>query len=157
MPPVHRIATLVIDDAHLPPPSPAVEQERNIAIFDLLEANDFAPLPDGPPVGPYAVTLALEGRTLVLAVAGEGEARRIGVPYAPFRRAARAYHEVVAAYQDAIRTRGAAEIERLDEGRRQLHGEGAALVAERLSEQARMDDNTARRLFTLIASLTFRG
>ncbi len=149
------ITGFTLDDSALPPPSPEIEQERNIAIFDLLEANTFR-LTDGP-APPYALTVALRGRLLQFSVQpASGAAHDFALPYAPFRKAARAYLTVCESYFTAVRSQGPDEIARLDEGRKQLHSEGAALVIERLSEQATTDDNTARRLFTLIGSLYLR-
>lgn len=153
----HRIASFVLDDSALPPPSPEVEQERNIAIFDLLEANSFRLVEANAPDGPYAMTLALRERILSFEIAAEAGAVNFTLPFSPFRKAARAYFGVCESYLDAVRTRTPDEIARLDEGRKALHNDGAALVAERLAPHAEIDENTSRRLFTLISSLYFKG
>ena len=50
-----HICHIELDDANLPPPTPEIEQERKVAMFDLLEANAFTLpkrddrlMPDGP-------------------------------------------------------------------------------------------------------------
>lgn len=150
------ITTFTLDDSALPPPTPEVEQERNIAIFDLLEANTFR-LTEGP-AGPYAVTMALRERLLTFTAKTEdGKTAEFTLPYSPFRKAARSYFTVCESYLAAVRTKTAEDIAQLDEGRKALHNDGAALVTERLSEHVEIDDNTARRLFTLIGSLYFKG
>lgn len=143
------ISRFTLADGSALPPSPEIEQERNIAIFDLLEANRFR-LKAGPPP-PYALTLALQERLLVFSFGDETEG--FTLPFAPFRKAARAYFTVCESYLAAVRTQGPEEIERLDEGRKALHDEGASLVKERLADHAELDETTARRLFTLIGSL----
>ena len=149
------IITFTLDDSALPPPTPEVEQERNIAIFDLLEENTFR-LKSGA-TGPFALTMALHARLLTFTAKPEtGEATAFTLPYAPFRKAARAYYTVCESYFAAVRSKTPEEIEQLDEGRKTLHNEGATLVTERLSEHVDIDNNTARRLFTLIGSLYIR-
>lgn len=151
------IATFALDDSALPPPTPEVEQERNIAIFDLLEANTFRLLAPDAPAGPYTLTLALRERLLHFAVKAEAGEMNFTLPFAPFRKAARAYYTVCESYLDAVRTKSPEEIAQLDKGRKALHNDGAALVIERLADHAKIDDNTSRRLFTLISSLYFKG
>jgi len=149
------IKTFTLDDSALPPPTPEIEQERNIAIFDLLEANTFR-MKSGAP-GPYALTMALRERILTFtALTDAGETNEFTLPYSPFRKAARAYFTVCESYLAAVRTKGPEDIAKLDEGRKALHNEGATLVTDRLSEHVEIDDNTARRLFTLIGSLYIR-
>lgn len=153
----HRIASFTLDDSALPPPTPEVEQERNIAIFDLLDSNHFRLTAPDAPHGPYAVTLSLRERILTFAVTGESGAHEFTMPFSPFRKAARSYYTVCDSYLAAVRTQSPQEIARLDEGRKALHNDGAALVTARLAEHAEIDDNTSRRLFTLISSLYFKG
>ncbi len=149
------INTFTLDDSALPPPTPEIEQERNIAIFDLLDANVFR-LVTGPS-GPYALTMALRERLLSFSAKTDaGEVYDFTLPYSPFRKAARSYYTVCESYLAAVRSKSPEEIAKLDEGRKTLHNEGAALVTERLSEHVEIDDNTARRLFTLIGSLYIR-
>jgi len=149
------ITAFTLDDSALPPPTPEIEQERNIAIFDLLEANVFK-LNSGT-AGPLSLTMALKERLLTFTAQTEaGETHAFTLPYSPFRKAARAYFTVCESYLAAVRSKTPEEIAKLDEGRKELHNEGAALVIERLSEHVEVDDNTARRLFTLIGSLYIR-
>lgn len=149
------ITAFTLDDSALPPPTAEVEQERNIAIFDLLEANVFKPVSGLQ--GPFALTIALRERLLSFSIQPEaGDTENFTLPYAPFRKAARAYHTVCESYFAAVRTKSAEEIAGLDEGRKTLHNEGAELVTSRLSDHVGLDNNTARRLFTLISSLYIR-
>lgn len=149
------ISAFSLDDSALPPPTPEVEQERNIAIFDLLEANVFR-LKDGP-AAPYSLSLALRERLLSFEMRTDaGDSTTFTLPYAPFRKAARAYFSVCESYLEAVRTKTADEIERLDQGRKALHDDGAELVKDRLAGYVEIDENTARRLFTLIGSLYIR-
>ena len=60
-------------------------------------------------------------------------------------------------YYDAIRTATPERIEALDMGRRGLHDEGSQLLLERLKRKVNIDFDTARRLFTLICVLHWKG
>ncbi|MBW3559354.1 MAG: UPF0262 family protein [Proteobacteria bacterium] len=150
-----RLAAVVIDAASLAPGGPEVEQEREIAIADLLEANSFAPA--GGEGGPYRLRIAREDNRLVLEVSGPGYNRAHGLSLTPFRGVIRDYFMVCDSYFDAVRGSSPQQIEALDMGRRGLHNEGSELLRERLAGKIDTDHDTARRLFTLICALHRRA
>jgi len=151
-----RLASITLDAGEAPQQSAEIEQERNIAIFDLLEANAFA-LCDGA-TGPYALRLSVQERMLIFDVTPEQSAPlRYALPFSAFRKRARSYFELCDTYFEAVRLRSHDEIAQLDEERKALHNEGAEAVRGRLSDWAEIDHDTARRLFTLICSLVYRG
>lgn len=150
-----RLVTIEIDDSGLPAPTPEVEQDRRVALFDLLEDNTFAlPARNGRalPAGPYRLHLSIREGRLVFALATEA-ALRVGefhLALGPFRQAIKDYHQICASYYDAVRHLPPARIEAIDMARRGIHNEGARVLMERLDGKAEVDINTARRLFTLI-------
>jgi uncharacterized protein (UPF0262 family) len=153
-----RLVSIVLDEASIGRSNPDVEHERAIAIYDLIEENSFAPVGDAGP-GPYALRIALAERRLVLAVA-----RADGAPVVthilsltPFRRVVKDYFLVCDSYYAAIRSEPAAKIEAIDMGRRSLHDEGSQLLIARLEKKIAVDFDTARRLFTLICALHWKG
>lgn len=153
-----RIAALRIDKDAPPAATPEAEQERNIAIFDLLEGNHFNVLAENAPIGPYDVTLIPRDRQIVFSVKGKLDAvTEIMLPATAFRKRAKAYLGICESYFDAVRHSSPDEIARLDEGRKALHNEGADALREKLAEQVDIDTNTARRLFTLVCALSWRG
>lgn len=150
----HRIAELHIDDDSLPVTSVEMQHERRVAIFDLIEDNQFKPVDS--PNGPYMVRLALdEGRRLqfdVNTTLGVPRAQ-FGVSLVPFRRIVKDYFLICESYHNAIRTATSAQIEAIDMGRRGLHNEGSRLLSDSLRNQAELSFNTSRRIFTLICAL----
>jgi uncharacterized protein (UPF0262 family) len=128
-----------------------VEHERQVAIFDLLEDNQFAP--DGAESGPYDLRLSLVDGRLVLDISGPDYVRRHMLSLSPFRTIVRDYFMICESYYAAIRQSTPSQIEALDMGRRGLHDEGSRLLRERLSGKVETDHDTARRLFTLICAL----
>ena len=150
----HRIAELHIDGDSLPATSVEMQHERRVAIFDLIEDNQFRPLDS--PSGPYMVRLSLEdGARLQISVdttAGMPRAQ-FSLSMVPFRRIVKDYFLICESYHNAIRTATSAQIEAIDMGRRGLHNEGSRLLTDSLRNQAEMSFNTSRRLFTLICSL----
>ncbi len=153
-----RIAHFSIDDTNLPAASPEAEQERNIAIFDLLDGNRFKLLAEDAAAGPYTVILAPRDRQLVFVITAEsGGISEIAIPFSAFRKRARAYFGICESYFEAVRRHSPDEIARLDEHRKAQHNEGADAVRERLADSVEVDDHTARRLFTLVCSLSYRG
>ena len=134
-----------------------VEHERQVAIFDLLQENDFA-LTNGEE-GPYHLRLGIIERRLSFDIRNpkNKQLAEIILPLAPFRSVIRDYFTVCDAYYESIKSASRARIEAIDMGRRSLHGEGAEILRERLARDISMDDNTSRRLFTLICILHARG
>ena len=134
-----------------------IEQEREIAIYDLLEANSFAPRGSGG--GPYRLMLGVEENRLVFDIRlDNGEPHgRVMLSLTPFRRVIKDYFLVCESYFRAIRTSPTHQIEALDMGRRGVHDEGSTLLRERLKGKIEIDFDTARRLFTLLCVLHLRG
>jgi len=157
-----RISHIDLDDTGLPTPTPEIEQERKVAIFDLLEDNSFdLPERDGrmPPVGPYRLGLSIRERRLVFEIATEaGEpAAEFHLSLGPFRQVVKDYFMICESYFDAVKTAAPSQIETIDMARRGIHNEGARVLQERLDGKAEVDSDTARRLFTLICVLHFGG
>lgn len=154
----HRIARIFLDEASIIRRSPEVEQERAVAIYDLLEANQFSP--KGELVGPFHLHLRIEDHNrLVFDVrsVGDESLREITVPLLPLRRLIRDYFQICESYYDAIKKLTPSQIETIDMARRGLHDEGSDILLDRLKETVDVDFDTARRLFTLICVLHIRG
>jgi uncharacterized protein (UPF0262 family) len=155
--PRHRLVAVTLDEDSLGRGNPDQEHERAIAIYDIVEANSFAiPGHDG---GPYAVRLALVDKKLSFEIgtaAGEPVMTHL-LSLTPFRNVIRDYKLVCESYYKAIRTASPSQIEAIDMGRRGLHDEAAELLRQRLAGKVAVDFDTARRLFTLIFALQWRG
>ena len=156
-----RIIDVQLDDRTILWRSADVEQERRIAIFDLIEANSFAPQrqhPDGY-AGPYRIALSVEEGRLVIAVkrADDTPLETLILAMGRFRRPIRDYFAICDSYYQAIRQSTPAQIETVDMARRAVHNEAAELLIERLAGKIEVDFATARRLFTLICVLHIRG
>jgi uncharacterized protein (UPF0262 family) len=150
-----RLQSVEIDDASLGAASRDQEQERQIAIYDLLEENYFAP--EGAPSGPYGLRMGLLDNRLLLDVTGPDYQRRHILSLSPFRGLIRDYFLICESYYQAIRNSTPQQIEALDMGRRGLHNEASNLLQQRLSGKIETDLDTARRLFTLMCALHWRG
>jgi len=155
-----RIAQIEIDDRNLPPPTAEIEQERKVAIFDLLEDNTFdLPKRDDRvvPAGPYKVDLAIREKRLVFDISTEAgeKAAEFHLSLSPFRQVVKDYWAICESYYDAVKNMPPSQIETIDMARRGIHNEGARVLEERLEGKAIIDNDTARRLFTLICVLHF--
>lgn len=157
----HRLASVVIDERSLAATSREAEHERQVAIFDLLESNQFEP--EGAPGGPYDLLLSLVDGRLAFDIGTElvdgkrAFERRHLLSLTPFRPLIKDYFLHCDSYYAAIRNASPAQIEVLDMGRRGLHNQGSELLQERLAGKVTTDFDTARRLFTLICALYRRG
>ena len=138
--------------------TPDVEHERAVAIYDLIEENKFYPLGDEGQ-GPYKLKLSLVETRLVLTITRHDDAPVIThiLSLTPFRRIVKDYFLICESYYEAIRTSAPSQIEAIDMGRRGLHNEGSQTLMDRLSGKIEVDFDTARRLFTLICVLHWRG
>ena len=152
-----RLKSVVLDGDSIGIGTADQEHERQIAVYDLIEENAFG-LPNKDD-GPYDLTISLHEAKLMLDIAGaDGEQKAVHIlSLTPFRRILRDYFMICESYYDAIRTQTAAQIEAIDMGRRGLHNEGAELLQERLEGKIVCDSDTARRLFTLITALHWKG
>lgn len=149
-----HIGAIQLDEVALRAETPEIKHERQVAIHDLLEENYFH-LQNLS--GPYAVLLRLEscGRKLTFHISQQkGEGRTdITLPLSPFRRLIRDYFHICDSYYDAIKHLSPTRIEAIDMARRALHNEGSEKLSEILQARIKMDDTTARRLFTLLCVL----
>lgn len=151
-----RIVHIEIDDVGLPPPTPEIEQERRVAIFDLLEDNDFG-LDDHD--GPVHLLLAIRDRRLMFGLTTPEAApvAEFHLSLGPFRQVVKDYFQICESYFDAVKKLPPSQIETIDMARRGIHMEGARLLRARLEGKVATDIDTARRLFTLICVLHFGG
>ena len=154
----NRICHIDIDEKGLARPTPEIEQERRVAVFDLLEENSFAlPVREGraTPIGPYRLSLAIREGRLVFDIATE-DTVKIGefhLSLGPFRQVVKDYFQICESYFEAVKRLPPSQIEAIDMARRGIHNEGARVLQERLTGKAEVDIDTARRLFTLICVL----
>lgn len=153
-----RLIHIEFDESTGTHPSPDVEQERRIAIYDLVENNAFAPS-QGARRGPYSLSLKVADNRLILVLttAAGAAVQEISLSMSPFRKLMKDYATVCESYFEAIKSAPRTRIEAIDMGRRGLHDEGSKLLIERLAGEAEIDFDTARRLFTLIYVLHMRG
>ena len=155
---MNRLCQIEIDENGLARPTPEIEQERRVAIYDLIEENSFALPPRTErelPHGPYRLHLAIREGRLVFDIATEdgAKAAEFHLSLGPFRQVVKDYFQICESYFEAVKRLAPAQIEAIDMARRGIHNEGAAILRERLSGKAEIDTDTARRLFTLICVL----
>ncbi|MDF1631044.1 UPF0262 family protein [Mycoplana sp. MJR14] len=154
--PAFRLCDVVLDET-IGRATPDVEHERAVAIFDLIEENSFEPV--GHTGGPYRLNLSLMDSKLIFAIStedGKAVATHI-LSLTPFRRIVKDYFLICESYYQAIRSATPSQIEAIDMGRRGIHNDGSQTLMDRLSGKIKLDFDTARRLFTLVCVLYWRG
>jgi uncharacterized protein (UPF0262 family) len=153
----NRIVAVTLDEESIGRSGPDIEHERAIAIYDLVEKNLFAP--EGAGEGPFTLHLGITGNRLMFDIRREGGAPVVThlLSLTPFRRIVKDYFMICDSYYQAIRTATPDKIEAIDMGRRGIHDEGSRTLQERLKGKVRVDFETARRLFTLISVLHWKG
>ncbi len=152
-----RLMAVTLDEKSIGRGSADQEHERAIAIYDLLEENSFAVV--GHDGGPYQLAIALHDAKLAFDIRdaeGQGVATHI-LSLTPFKRILKDYFMICESYYAAIRNATPSRIEAIDMGRRGLHNEGAQLLLERLRGKIETDQDTARRIFTLVTALHWKG
>ena len=155
--PRNRLSAITLDQGSIGRANPNIEHEREVAIFDILEANSFTL--EGRDEGPYRLTLGIAEDRLVLDIGAETAAQLqvFMLSLSPLRRVMKDYFLVCESYYQAIRTAPPSRIQAIDMGRRGLHDEGSRILIERLAGKIALDHDTARRLFTLICALHWKG
>ena len=153
----NRIVGVSLDEESIGRSGPDIEHERAIAIYDLIEQNLFAP--EGIDSGPYTLNLSITGNRLAFDIRREDGTPVVAhlLSLTPFRRIVKDYFMICDSYYQALRTATPDRIEAIDMGRRGIHDEGSRTLQERLKGKVRVDFETARRLFTLICVLHWKG
>jgi uncharacterized protein (UPF0262 family) len=152
-----RLVAVEIDEASLSTSKSFVAYERAAAIRDLIAENSF--LPTGRRAGAFRLALSIREGKLVLDIADADKApvvRHI-LSLTPLRRVIKDYFLICDSYYNAVKSAGPGQIEAVDMGRRGVHNEGATILRERLEAKIAMDFETARRLFTLVCALAWKG
>jgi uncharacterized protein (UPF0262 family) len=152
----YRLSDVTLDET-IGRSTPDVEHERAVAIFDLVEDNSFEPV--GHDGGPYHLKLSLVEMRLVFEIVTEDQQKVAThiLSLTPFRRIIKDYFMICESYYEAIRSSSPTQIEAIDMGRRGIHNEGSQTLIDRLDGKIGLDFATARRLFTLICVLHWRG
>jgi uncharacterized protein (UPF0262 family) len=153
----NRIVAVTLDEESIGRSGPDIEHERAIAIYDLVEKNLF--VPEGATAGPYTLHIGITGNRLMFDIRSEDGTPVVAhlLSLTPFRRIVKDYFMICDSYYQAIRTATPDKIEAIDMGRRGIHDEGSHTLMERLKGKVRIDFETARRLFTLISVLHWKG
>ncbi len=156
-----RIIDIALDERTIIWRSADIEQERRIAIFDLIEGNYFKPVRDYPDgyAGPYKIRLSVEEGRLAIDIAREDDSllETYVLGLGRFRRPIKDYFAICDSYYQAIRAATPQQIETIDMARRGIHNDAAELLKERLAGKIDIDFDTARRLFTLICVLHIKA
>lgn len=152
-----RLSDITLDPKSLGRANANIEHEREVAIFDILDGNAFAI--EGADQGPYKLFLGVAEDRLLLTVASatDEEVAQHHVPLTPLKRIMKDYFMVCESYYEAVRTAPPARIQAIDVNRRSLHDEGSQALREKLASRIMIDEDTARRLFTLVCSLHWKG
>jgi uncharacterized protein (UPF0262 family) len=152
-----RLVKVELDEESIGATNADVEHEREVAVYDLLEQNSFAPVGDHN--GPYALFLKIDGNRLVFDIRREDGKPVVAHLFSlsPLRRIVKDYYMICDSYYQAIRTTTPDKIEAIDMGRRGVHNDGSRILMERLKDKVSLDMDTARRLFTLICVLHWKG
>jgi uncharacterized protein (UPF0262 family) len=152
-----RLVGVDLDEASIARSTPDIEHERAVAIYDLIEDNVFEPV--GAEPGPYVLHLSMVEKRLVFAVtrqSGEDVVTHI-LSLSPLRKVVKDYFLICESYFEAIKMATPSQIEAIDMGRRGVHNEGSQILMERLEGKIHVDLTTARRLFTLVCALHWKG
>ena len=152
-----RLVAVTLDEETIGRSNPDIEHERQVAIYDLLERNSFAPA--GHDGGPYVLNLSITGSRLAFDIRQQDGKPVVAhlLSLSPLRRIVKDYYTICDSYYQAIRTATPDKIEAIDMGRRGVHDEGSRILVERLKGKVAVDMDTARRLFTLLCVLHWKG
>ena len=152
-----RLFEVILDEESFSRSSPDIEHERAVAIFDIIEKNSFRIIDHEG--GPYSLRISLVENRLALEISNNCNEHIIThvLSLTPFRKIIKDYFLICESYFEAIKTSTPSQIEAIDMGRRGVHNDGSEILQERLKDKIELDFQTARRLFTLICALHWKG
>ena len=152
-----RLVEVVLDEASISRSTPDVEHDRAVAIYDLIDENVFQPA--GQPEGKFVLNLSVVEKKLVFDIKTDGGEQVVThvLSLTPLRKVVKDYDLICQSYYEAIRRATPSQIEAIDMGRRGVHNEGSSILMERLEGKITVDMQTARRLFTLVYALHWKG
>jgi uncharacterized protein (UPF0262 family) len=152
-----RLIAIVLDEDSIAQTHAFIEAERAVAISDLVAENSFRPT--GRQGGAFRLNLSVRDNRLVFAVSDRAGAPVVShiLSFTPFARVVKDYFLICESYYAAVRTATASQLEAIDMGRRGIHNEGAETLRDRLKGKIELDFETARRLFTLLCALRWKG
>ncbi|SHL58630.1 UPF0262 family protein [Roseibium suaedae] len=152
-----KLVDVILDEESIARSTPDVEHDRAVAIYDLIEENRFQPI--GLPAANYVLRLSVVEKRLVLEIRTEGGEVLVThvLSLSPLRKVVKDYDLICQSYYEAIRHASPSQIEAIDMGRRGVHNEGSSILMERLEGKITVDMLTARRLFTLVYALHWKG
>ena len=155
------IIQIFVEESGLPVPTPEIQHERNLAIYDILQDNKFSidrKREDVLPQGPFVLRLVLRNSLLVFIIESQETKKKyeIQLSLTPLRPIIKDYFEICKSYFNAVKRLPPSQIETIDMGRRAIHLEGSRVLIERLVGKVEMDVLTAKRIFTLICALHFK-
>ena len=153
----NKLIDIALDETSISHLDANIEHERQVAIYDILEDNSF--MVEGRDEGPYTLKVGLVDEKLQLVIGNETTHQLVthSLSLTPFKRIMKDYFLVLDSYYQAVRTATPSKIQAIDMGRRGLHDEGSNILIDRLDGKVTVDFDTARRLFTLIAALHWKG
>ena len=155
------IIQIFLEESGLPVPTPEIQHERNLAIYDILQDNEFSidrKQDNALPQGPFVLRLMLRNSLLVFIIEAQETKKKyeIQLSLTPLRPVIKDYFEICKSYFNAVKRLPPSQIETIDMGRRAIHLEGSRVLMERLVGKVEMDVLTAKRIFTLICALHFK-
>lgn len=152
-----RLSEITLDPKSLGRVNANIEHEREVAIFDIIDGNSFAV--EGLDAGPYTLVLGIAEDRLQMTIgtADNAELLQHSLPLTPLKRIMKDYFLVCESYYEAVRTAPPARIQAIDVNRRGLHDEGSTVLRDKLLTKIVVDNDTARRLFTLLCALHWKG
>ena len=152
-----KLVNVVLDEASIARSTADVEHDRAVAIYDLIEDNRFQPV--GHAEDNYLLHLSVVEKKLVFEIKRENGEHVVThvLSLSPLRKIVRDYNLICESYYEAIRHATPSQIEAIDMGRRGVHNEGSTILMERLEGKVQVDMPTARRLFTLVYALHWKG
>ena len=152
--PANTIRNITLDERTVVTYNPAITQERNAAISDLLIDHHFS-FDNQNIEPPYSLHLSqLEGRLSFQVANDKGQEESFKLSMQPLRRIIRDYFQLCESYQQALAQHSPYQLETIDMSRRSLHNEGSDMLMQHLErEGVTVDQETSRRLFTLICIL----
>ena len=150
----NKISKIEINNINKKDSNDFINYEREAAIHDLISENSFEII-NKKNDGPFIMNISIDEGILLIKLKNESKSDiyQFNSSISKLKKIFKDYHNACSSYYESIKNGSVEKIEDIEKIRRKIHNDGAENLLSILNKDFKIDENTSRRLFTLMYSL----
>ena len=150
----NKISKIEINNINKKDLNDFINYEREAAIHDLISENSFEII-NKKNDGPFIMNISIDEGILLIKLKNESKSDiyQFNSSISKLKKIFKDYHNACSSYYESIKNGSVEKIEDIEKIRRKIHNDGAENLLSILNKDFKIDENTSRRLFTLMYSL----